>query len=408
MAGMAPHFDTSILLSSRAATADEGAIIRMSQRTRELRAKGQDVVALTIGEPDFDTPAHIRRAATEAMDKGITHYAPVSGIPELREAISEKLKTENGLSYPASGIVLANGVKQAMNNAILSLVGSGDEVVILAPYWLSYEASVRFAGGTPIILTAGVDSGYKVQANRIAAALTPRSKLLIINSPCNPTGAVWTREELEDIAKVVGMHASVMVLADEIYEYILFDGVMSSFGALPGMQERTITLNGFSKGFAMTGWRLGYAAAPDPVAKAMGRMQSVISAGANAFVQRAAIAALQGPHDEVIAMRETYRMRRNTVLAALKTLPGVSIGDIPGTFYAFPDVSALLGGRKAGNHVIESAEQLCDWLLEVHGVATVPGTAFGAPGSIRLSFAASESDIEKALDRLAKGFSQLA
>jgi aspartate aminotransferase len=400
-------FDTARLLASRALAADEGAIIRMSQRTRDLRAAGHDVVALTIGEPDFDTPANIRAAATAAMDGGFTHYSPVGGIPELRAAVARKLKSENGLHYEAANVVLANGVKQAIANAILSLVGPGDEVIMLAPYWLSYESTVRFAQGVPVVLHASVSEDYKVPASRIAAAITPATKLLILNSPSNPTGAVWTRAELEDVAALVRSHPQLMVLSDEIYEYILFDGEMISIGALPGMLERTITLNGFSKGFAMTGWRLGYAAAPLPVAVAMARMQSIISAGANQFVQRAALAALEGPRTDVDAMREAYRRRRDRVLAALRAIPGVSIGDIPATFYAFPDVSALLG-RRAGNHLIDTVDQLCDWLLDVHGVATVPGTAFGSPSSIRLSFAASDSDIEKALARLGKGLSQLA
>jgi aspartate aminotransferase len=279
--------------------------------------------------------------------------------------------------------------------------------VILAPYWVSYEASVRFAGGTPVVLSSTVQENYKVPASRIKAALTPRSKLLIINSPCNPTGALWSRAELEEIAALVRSHPQLLVLADEIYEYILFEGEMVSFGALPGMIDRTITLNGFSKGFAMTGWRLGYAAAPLPIAQAMARMQSIISAGANAFVQRAAVVALKGPRDEVHKMRDTYMKRRNQVLSALRAMDGVAIADIPGTFYAFPDVSALLG-RKAGNHLIGNVEELCDWLLDVHGIATVPGTAFGAAGSLRLSFAASDADIEKALSRLARGFAALA
>ena len=399
-------FDTAKLLSPRAANADEGAIIRMSQRTRELRAKGQDVVALTLGEPDFDTPQHIRAAATNAMNAGFTHYSPVAGIPELREAIARKLNAENQLGYEAPNIVVANGVKQALNNAILSIVGTGDEVIILAPYWLSYEASVRFAGGTPVILDASQTEDYKVPASRIAAAITSKTKLLIINSPCNPTGAVWSKAELEAIADLVRSHPTLLVLADEIYEYILFDGTLTSFGTLPGMLERTITLNGFSKGFAMTGWRLGYAAAPDPIAKSMARMQSIISAGANAFVQRAAIAALDGPRDDVMAMRETYRRRRDKVIAALRAIPGVKLGSIPGTFYAFPDVSAFLG-RKAGNHAIQTVGELCDWLLENHGVSTVPGSAFGAATAIRLSFAASDQDLEKALHRIAQGLNAL-
>lgn len=403
---MTTHFDATTLLSSRGATADEGAIIRMSQRTRELRAKGRDVVALTLGEPDFDTPKNIRDAATRAMDQGHTHYAPIAGIPELREAIARKLQAENGLGYQASNIVLANGVKQAITNAILSVIGPGDEVIIPAPYWLSYETGTRFAGGTPVILPATVEEGYKVPAERIAAALNERSKLLIINSPSNPSGALWSRAELETIAEVVAGHPRLMVMSDEIYEYIVFDGAFTSFAALPRMQERTITLNGFSKGFAMTGWRLGYGAAPEPVAKAMARMQSIISAGANAFVQHAAIEALNGPRDDVLFMRETYQKRRDNVLAALSTMKGVRIGAIPATFYAFPDVSGALG-KKAGNHVVNTTEELCDWLLEEQGVATVPGSAFGAPQSIRLSFATSDENLAKGLGRLETAFASL-
>jgi aspartate aminotransferase len=404
---MTHDFDPARLLSPRANAADEGAIIRMAQKTRELRAKGQDIVALTIGEPDFDTPENIRDAAKTALDKGFTHYAPVAGIPELREAIATKLKAENGLAYPASGIVVANGAKQAINNAILSVIGPGDEAVIPAPFWVSYEASVRFAGGTPVIVSASVSEGYKPPVSRLAAAITPATKLLILNSPSNPTGAVWSRAELTELAKVVAQHPRLLVLSDEIYEYILFDGEMVSFGSLPGMLERTITLNGFSKGFAMTGWRLGYAAAAEPIAKAMSRMQSIISAGANQFVQRAAVAALQGPRDSVDTMRKAYAHRRDLVLAGLRAMPGLKIGEIPATFYAFPDVSAFLG-KKAGNHVIGTSDDLCDFLLEQHGVATVPGSAFGAPGCIRLSFATSEADIAKALARIAQGLSTIA
>ena len=399
-------FDPSALLVSRSNSADEGPIIRMSQRARELRAKGQDVVSLTLGEPDFDTPQNIQDAAAAAMKAGFTHYSPVMGIPELRAALAKKLKTENGLDYAAGEICLANGAKQAIANAMLSIIGEGDEVIMLAPFWVSYEITVRFAGGTPVVLHAGVDEGYKVPPSRIAAAITPRTKLIVLNSPSNPTGAVWTRAELLELADIVKAHPHLMVLSDEIYEYIIFDGEMVSIGSLPGMRERTITVNGFSKGFAMTGWRLGYAAAPEPIAKAMGRMQSMVSAGANAFVQRAAIAALEGPRDDVDRMRREYRRRRDMVLAGLRAIAGVKIGDIPATFYAFPDVSALLG-RKAGNHWIDTTDALCDWLLEDHALATVPGTAFGAPGSLRLSFACSEAEIAKAMDRLQRALGSL-
>lgn len=399
-------FDPASLLTARTLSADEGAIIRMAQKSRDLRARGMDVVSLTVGEPDFDTPDNIQQAATAAMKAGFTHYSPVQGIPELREALSRKLKKENGLDYSSSEICLTNGAKQAIANAILSLIDEGDEVVMLAPFWVSYEITVRFAGGTPVVLSSTVDENYKVPAERIAAAVTSRTKLLILNSPCNPTGAVWSAPELEQIASIVRAHPRMMVLSDEIYEYIVFDGRMASIGTLPGMRQRTITINGFSKGFAMTGWRLGYSAAVEPVTRAMVRMQSTITTGANQFVQRAAIEALEGPRDDVERMRQRYQNRRDMVLKGLRSIPGVKIGDIPATFYAFPDVSALLG-RKAGNHVLDTTDRLCDWLLDEHGVATVPGTAFGAPGSIRLSFAASEADIEKALSRLATALTSL-
>lgn len=400
-------FDPASLLVARTAAADEGAIIRMAQKSRDLRANGHDVVSLTVGEPDFDTPDNIQHAATRAMKAGFTHYSPVAGIPELKAAISKKLKVENGLDYAASEIVLTNGAKQAIANAVLSIIDVGDEVIMLAPFWVSYETTVRFAGGTPIVLHSDISENYKVPASRIAAAVTPRTKLLILNSPCNPSGAVWSPAELEEIAAIVRAHPQMMVLSDEIYEYIIFEGAMTSIGTLPGMLERTITVNGFSKGFAMTGWRLGYTAAVEPITKAMTRIQSTVTTGANQFVQRAAIEALEGPRDAVEAMRLRYKNRRDMVMAALKQIKGAKIAPIPATFYALPDVSALLG-KKSGNHVLDTPEALCDWLLEIHGVATVPGTAFGAATSIRLSFAASEEDLEKALGRLAKALNSLS
>ena len=393
-------FDPASLLVARTAAADEGAIIRMAQKSRDLRSLGHDVVSLTVGEPDFDTPDNIQQAATRAMKAGFTHYSPVAGIPELRAAISKKLRAENNLDYAPAEIVLANGAKQAIANAVLSIIDEGDEVIMLAPFWVSYETTVRFAGGTPVVLHSGISEGYQVPASRIAAAVTPRTKLLILNSPCNPSGAVWSPAELEEIAAIVRAHPQMMVLSDEIYEYIIFEGKMTSIGTLPGMRERTITVNGFSKSFAMTGWRLGYTAAVEPISKAMTRIQSTITTGANQFVQRAAIEALEGPRHAVEAMRLRYKARRDMVIAALKQIKGVAISPIPATFYALPDVSAVLG-KKSGNHVLDTPEALCDWLLESHGVATVPGTAFGAATSIRLSFAASEADLEKALGRIA-------
>ena len=401
-----PPFDVSSLLARRAAQSDEGAIVRMSQRARELRAKGQDVASLTLGEPDFDTPQHIQAAAGDAMRKGLTHYSPVAGIPDLRQALAKKLREENGLDYAASEIVLANGAKQAIANAVLALIEPGDEVMLLSPYWVSYEITVRLAGGVPIILKAGVEENFKAPPHRIKDALTDKTKLLMLNSPNNPTGAVWTREELKGLAEVVRGHPRLMVLSDEIYEYILFDGKMTSFASLPGMRERSITVNGFSKSFAMTGWRLGYSAGPAPLAVAMARLQSGLTAGANSFVQHAALAALAAPRDDVEAMRQRYGARRDMVVKALSAVPELRLAPIPATFYAFPNVGAFLG-RKAGNHVMDSVDTLCDWLLEEHGVATVPGSAFGDPDCIRLSFATGEAELAKALERFASGLKRL-
>ncbi len=402
---MAP-FDVSSLLARRASQSDEGAIVRMSQRARELRAKGRDIASLTIGEPDFDTPLHIQAAAADAMKKGLTHYSPVAGIMELRQALARKLKDENGLDYAASEIVIANGAKQAIANAVLALIEPGDEVVLLSPYWVSYEIIVRLAGGIPVIVKAGVAEDFKTPPERIKAALTDRTKLLILNSPSNPTGAVWSVSELSGLAAVVKDHPRLMVLSDEIYEYIMFDGKMTSFASLSGMRERSITVNGFSKSFAMTGWRLGYAAAPAPLAQAMARLQSGITAGANSFVQHAALTALSGSRDDVERMRQRYEARRDMVVASLRRLSDLRLAPIQATFYAFPDVGAYLG-RKAGNHVMDSVETLCDWLLEEHGVATVPGSAFGDPKCIRLSFATGEAELAKALERFTSGLARL-
>ena len=399
-------FDPASLLAPRAARSDEGAIVRMSQKARELKARGQNVAMLTIGEPDFDTPQHIQSAASDAMKAGFTHYSPVGGIPELRSALARKLRQENGLAYSANEIVVANGAKQAIANALFALIEPEDEVILLSPFWVSYEISVRLAGGVPVVLHATVDENFKVPVERIAEAITARTKLIIINSPSNPTGAVWTRRELGALAKVIAPHERLMVLSDEIYEYIVFDGEMVSFGALPGMLERTITVNGFSKSFAMTGWRLGYAAAPEPIAKAMARIQSAVTAGANSFVQRAGVTALESPRDCVAEMRERYRARRDMVVAALNGIADLKIAPIPATFYAFPDAGAYLG-RKAGNHVMDSVETLCDWLLEECGVATVPGTAFGDSRCLRISFAVSEVELSEGLHRLAAGLQRL-
>jgi aspartate aminotransferase len=391
------RFDAASCLSRRTAAVEEAAIIRMAQRARDLQAKGRSVVSLTIGEPDFDTPLHIQAAATEAMRQGHTHYAPVAGIPALRRAISEKLAAENGLQYSEGEIVLANGAKQAITDVVFATIDEGEEAILLAPFWVAYEGILRMAGAAPVILHAGIAESFKVPAARIRAAITPRTKLLFINSPNNPSGAIYSREELEEIASVLRGHPRLLVVSDEIYEYIAFEGEVPSIGALPGMRERTITVNGFSKSFAMTGWRLGYAAAPAPLARAIAKVQGTFTAGANAFVQHAAIAALKGGRDDVERMKESYRQRRAIAVAGLRRIEGVKVKEPPGTFYVFPDVSSLLGGDRP-----TTVDALCDWLLDVHGVAVVPGTAFGDDHCIRISFAAGETELKEGLHRLAR------
>lgn len=393
------RFDAASCLSRRTAAVEEAAIIRMAERARDLQSKGRSIVSLTLGEPDFDTPAHIQAAATEAMRQGHTHYAPVAGIPALRRAISKKLEVENGLQYSESEIVLANGAKQAITDTVFATIDEGDQAILLAPYWVAYEGILRMAGAVPVILRAGIAEGFKVSAARIRDAITPRTKLLFINSPNNPSGAIYAQEELEEIAFVLRGHPRLLVISDEIYEYIEFLGKVPSIGALPGMRDRTITVNGFSKSFAMTGWRLGYAAAPAPLAKAIAKVQGTFTAGANAFVQHAAIAALEGSRDDVMRMKESYLRRRAVTVAGLRRIEGIKVSEPQGTFYAFPDVSSLLG-----RDGLMTVDALCDWLLDMHGLAVVPGSAFGDDRCIRISFAAGEADLKKGLGRLAQAF----
>ncbi len=397
------RFNPQSILSARTAAVEEASIIRMAQKARELKSQGHDVISLTLGEPDFDTPKHIRDAAYQAMNDGFTHYAPIPGMADLKVALAKKLKSENALGYDPSEIIISNGAKQAITNAIFAIIDPGDEVILLAPFWVAYEGVIVMAGGKPVIVYAGADDNFKVPAARLKEAMTDKTKLVIINSPNNPTGAMFNRAELEAITKVICDHPRTMVIADEIYEYINFDEDHISIGSLPGMDQRTITVNGFSKGFAMTGWRLGYAAAPAPIAKAMAKVQGTFTAGANAFVQKAAIAALEGPRDDVEMMRQKYLARRGLVVKGLNAIDGITAPTPTGTFYVFADVSAMFG-KTLGNHQIDNVDDLCNWLLEVHHVATVPGTAFGDKNALRISFATSNKNLIEAIKRISRAF----
>ena len=399
-------YDADRAVSRRTAELGEAAIQHMAQRARALQAKGRSIINLTIGEPDFATPAHICEAAGKAIADGFTHYSPIAGFPELREAIARKLREENGLDYAPSEIVVSNGAKQAITNAAFATLDPGDEVILVAPYWASYEQIVALAGGTPVVLRTASEEGFKLRPEALAGALTERSKLLILNAPGNPSGTVYEAAELAALAAVVAAHPRLLVVSDEVYEYFAFAGEPRSFATLAGMRQRTITVNGFSKGFAMTGWRLGYAAAPLAIASAMGKIQSAFTSGANAFVQKAAVTALAGGRGAVEEMREVYRRRRDLVARGLGAIPGLRFLPPPGSFYAFPDVSDLIPAR-AGGETIGDVDQFCDWLLDQHGVAVVPGSAFGDKRCFRLSFAASDEVLAEGLKRIARAIATL-
>ena len=398
--------DVSRLLAKRTHKFEDSVIIQMTVRARELRAEGRDVVALTIGEPDFDTPEFIKQAATDAMDQGFTHYAPMNGMLQLREALAAKLKSENGLDYGANEIVVTNGAKQAITNACFALLDDDDEVIMPTPFWVAYESIAEMAGGKSVVVRTGAEDGFKIRPEVLEAAITDRTKLFIFSNPCNPSGAVYSRDELEALAEVFRRHPNIVIMADEIYEYIVFDKPHVSFGALDGMRDRTVTINGFSKGFAMTGWRLGYVAASAPIARACSKIQGALTAGGNAFVQMAGVTALEADRTECQEMTHSYHQRRDLIAGLLSDIPGVNVSPPDGTFYIFPDVSAHLG-KAAGNHRVETVEELCMWLLEEHNVAVVPGGSFGDPDCLRMSFACSDDDIRKGCSRLKEAFALL-
>jgi aspartate aminotransferase len=387
-------------LSKRARTLPPAAIIRMAQRARDLAAQGHKIINLTVGQPDFDTPEHIKQAAKEALDKGLTKYTPVPGTPALRQAIADKFRSENGIDTTPEQIVVSNGAKQSIVNVCLALLDPGDEVIVTAPYWTSYLGLIALAGAKPVIVPASVEEDYKAPAERLESAITDKTRLVIMNSPSNPTGAVYTQTELEAHAAMLARHERVHVICDEIYEYINFTGSHASLGSLPEIAERTITVNGFSKGFAMTGWRLGYLTAPRWIAEACTKIQSNVTSGASSFAQYAAIRALEGPRDEVDAMAASYRKRRDYVILRLKSMDNVLVSVPDGSFYVFPDIGPYLETVKHDGPA-PAADGFCETLLERHHLACVSGTAFGAATSLRLSFAASMAELEHGLDKLA-------
>ena len=394
-------------LSDRLLAMNESATIAMAKKGRELSANGVDVINLSFGEPDFQTPQYIKDAAKKALDDGYTFYTPVPGILELRQAICDKLKRDNQLDFHPNQIVVSTGAKQALANAILSLVNPGDEVIVFAPYWVSYEEMVKLAEGVPVPLVGTRENDYKATAAQLEAAITPRTKLIMYSSPCNPTGAVFSRDELGAIAEVLARHPRVYALADEIYEYINFVGEHVSLAQFPAVADRVITVNGFSKGYAMTGWRLGYLAARQDIATACDKMQGQITSGTCSITQHAGVAALAGGRASADEMAAAYHRRRDLVLELVKDIPGLDTPTPSGAFYIFPEVSAFFGRTAPDGSTIRNSSDLALFILNDAHVSSVSGEAFGAPECLRFSTAAADDKLVEAFRRIKASLAKL-
>lgn len=388
-----------IKFSRRLLTMEESATLAMSRKSRELKAAGKDVISLSLGEPDFNTPQFIKDAAVEAMNNNFTTYTPVSGYDDLREAISEKFRRDNGLNYTKDQIVVSTGAKQSIANVVLSLIDEGDEVIIPAPYWVSYMEIVKLAEGTPIIIHADISTDFKITPQQLEAAITDKTRMMIFSTPCNPTGSVYTKEELIGLAQVIAKHKQLIVISDEIYEHINFAGNHESLAQFPEIFDQVVTINGVSKAWAMTGWRLGYIAASKEIADACTKIQGQFTSGTSSITQKASIAALKADPIVLKDMISAFKERRELVLNALKKIPGIKTNIPDGAFYVFPDVSFYFG-KKFNDFHIQTAEDLCMYLLSEALVAVVTGEAFGDPNCIRISYAASNEVLEKAMERI--------
>lgn len=394
-------------LSNRVNALAESATIAMAQKAREFKSRGINVISLSLGEPDFKTPKHIQEAAKQAIDEGLYFsYPPVPGYPELRKGIAEKLQKENGLTCTENNIIVSGGAKHSISNVFLATINPGDEVIIYAPYWVSYVDMVVLAGGVPVIIEGGIDQDFKASAAQLEAAITDKTKSIIYSSPCNPSGAVFSKEELQGIADVVLKHDNIMVIADEIYEYINFSGEHVSIGAFPGMSERTITVNGFSKGHAMTGWRVGYICAPEWLVKGVNKLQGQTTSGICSIAQRAAIGAINGDMEPTKEMAAAYKRRRQLVLGLLSEIPGIKSNEPEGAFYVFPDVSSYFG-KSNGDTTINDSGDLALYLLANAHVSVVGGGAFGSPNCIRISYAASDENLKAALAQIKEALAKL-
>ncbi|UXX78336.1 pyridoxal phosphate-dependent aminotransferase [Reichenbachiella carrageenanivorans] len=395
-------------VSDRIKNMAESATLAMAAKAREFKEKGIDVISLSLGEPDFKTPKHIQEGAKEAIDsEKYFAYPPVNGYLDLRQAISKKFKEENGLDYDPGQIVVSNGAKQSIVNVMMSLVNPGDEVIVLAPFWVSYTAAVEMAEGVPVIVKGGLEDDFKATAAQVKAAMTEKTRAIIFSSPCNPTGSVFTKEELSALADVVKEQEGVYVISDEIYEHINFSGAHASIGALPGMQDRTITINGMAKGFAMTGWRVGYIGAPTWLAKACNKIQGQVTSANCSIAQRATLTALTTDLGPTRAMAEQYHKRRALVYDLLNDIPGVKTNMPQGAFYFFPDVSSYFG-KSDGKTTIKDANELCLYLLSESHVSLVSGEDFGNANCVRLSYAASEENLKEALKRIKETLAKLS
>ena len=394
-------------IASRLSRFNEPETLKMAKLGRELRAQGHDVIDLSVGEPDFDVPQHVKDAAKKAIDDNWSHYSPVAGYPDLREAVCKKFKRDNNLDYTSENIVVSTGAKQSLANVILSLVNEGEEVLIPTPYWVTYAALVQLAKGVVKEMKTTPQSCYKITPQELEAAITPKTKAFLFSSPCNPSGSVYRKEELEALAAVFRKHPQVFIISDEIYEYINYDGRHESIAQFEGMKERTIVVNGLSKGFAMTGWRIGFIAAPKEIAKACEKLQGQMTSGTNSVAQKAAVVALTSPLDATMEMVKEFARRRERVVALLQQIPGIELATPDGAFYAFPVVKSYFGKKTEGGEAINNADDLCMYLLNTAHVSTVTGTAFGDGDCIRLSFANSMTNIEKALERISNALSKL-
>jgi len=395
------------LLSDRINALEESATIGMAKKARELSAQGVSVVNLSFGEPDFQTPQHIKDAAKKAIDDGKTFYTPVAGIPDLKNAVVAKLKRDNGLEYKPENIVVSTGAKQSIANALLCLINPGDEVIIYSPYWVSYSELVKLAEGTPVLIEGSIENNFKASIEQLRAAITPRTKVVMFSSPCNPTGSVFSEKELKEIADELVKHDNIYALADEIYEFINFGEKHVSIASFPGMQERTVLVNGVSKGYAMTGWRIGYMAAPKWLADACDKLQGQVTSATCSIAQWAAVAAISGTMDTTNEMNKAFLRRRDLVFGLLKDIPGIKTNLPMGAFYFFPDITAYLGKTTPDGAKIKEAMDLCLYILSEAHVSTVPGDAFGVPGYIRISFAASDENLVKAMTNIKAALAKL-